>query len=96
MVRYLLYTGARKSEAPRLKWEHAHGDRAAVGHVDDRFMTRRQIHDRLIARRTQTSGKNGIYWRTGLTLVTIVFLYRRKRSAVSGPVGNWLGGILRA
>ena len=30
MVRFLLYTGARKSEALRLKWEHVHGDRAVL------------------------------------------------------------------
>ena len=29
-VRFLLYTGARKSEALRLKWEHVHGDRAVL------------------------------------------------------------------
>ena len=29
-LRFLLYTGARKSEAPRLKWEHVHGDRAVL------------------------------------------------------------------
>ena len=29
-MRFLLYTGARKSEALRLKWEHVHGDRAAL------------------------------------------------------------------
>ena len=28
VVRFLLYTSARKSEALRLKWEHIHGDRA--------------------------------------------------------------------
>ena len=30
VVRFLLYTGARKSEALRLKWEHVHGDRAVL------------------------------------------------------------------
>ena len=29
-VRFLLYTGARKSEALGLRWEHVHGDRAAL------------------------------------------------------------------
>ena len=29
-LRFLLYTGARKSEALRLKWEHVHGDRAVL------------------------------------------------------------------
>ena len=29
-LRFLLYTGARKSEALRLKWEHVHGDHAAL------------------------------------------------------------------
>ena len=29
-VRFLLYTGARKSEALRLKWEYVHGDRAVL------------------------------------------------------------------
>ena len=29
-LRFLLYTGARKSEASRLKWEHVHGDRAVL------------------------------------------------------------------
>ena len=29
-LRFLLYTGARKSEAVRLKWEHVHGDRAVL------------------------------------------------------------------
>ena len=28
--RFLLYTGARKSEALRLKWKHVHGDRAVL------------------------------------------------------------------
>ena len=30
VVRFLLYTGARKSEALRLKWEYVHGDRAVL------------------------------------------------------------------
>ncbi len=30
VVRFLLYTGARKSEALRLKWEHVHGNRAVL------------------------------------------------------------------
>ena len=30
VVRFLFYTGARKSEALRLKWEHVHGDRAVL------------------------------------------------------------------
>ena len=30
MLRFLLYTGARKSEVLRLKWEHFHGDRAVL------------------------------------------------------------------
>ncbi len=30
VVRFLLYTRARKSEALRLKWEHIHGDRAVL------------------------------------------------------------------
>ena len=30
VVRFLLYTRARKSEALRLKWEHVHGDRAVL------------------------------------------------------------------
>ena len=30
VLRFLLYTGARKSEALRLKWEHVHGDRAVL------------------------------------------------------------------
>ncbi len=30
VVRFLLYTGARKSEALRLRWEHVHGDRAVL------------------------------------------------------------------
>ena len=30
VVRFLLYTGARRSEALRLKWEHVHGDRAVL------------------------------------------------------------------
>ena len=30
VVRFLLYTGARKSEALQLKWEHVHGDRAVL------------------------------------------------------------------
>ncbi len=30
VVRFLLYTGARKSEALLLKWEHVHGDRAVL------------------------------------------------------------------
>ena len=29
-LRFLLYTGARKSEALRLKWEYVHGDRAVL------------------------------------------------------------------
>ena len=29
-LRFLLYTGARKSEALRLRWEHVHGDRAVL------------------------------------------------------------------
>ena len=29
-VRFLLYTGARKSEALGLRWEHVHGDRAVL------------------------------------------------------------------
>lgn len=29
-VRFLLYTGARKSEAMGLRWEHVHGDRAVL------------------------------------------------------------------
>ena len=29
-LRFLLYSGARKSEALRLKWEHVHGDRAVL------------------------------------------------------------------
>ena len=29
-LRFLLYTGACKSEALRLKWEHVHGDRAVL------------------------------------------------------------------
>ncbi|MXY39932.1 MAG: site-specific integrase [Rhodospirillaceae bacterium] len=29
-LRFLLYTGARKSEVLRLKWEHVHGDRAVL------------------------------------------------------------------
>ena len=29
-LRFLLYTGARKSEALRLRWEHLHGDRAVL------------------------------------------------------------------
>ena len=29
-VRFLLYTGARKSEALSLRWEHVHGDRAVL------------------------------------------------------------------
>ena len=29
-LRFLLFTGARKSEALRLKWEHVHGDRAVL------------------------------------------------------------------
>ena len=29
-LRFLLYTGARKSEALRLKWQHVHGDRAVL------------------------------------------------------------------
>ena len=29
-LRFMLYTGARKSEALRLKWEHVHGDRAVL------------------------------------------------------------------
>ena len=29
-LRFLLYTGTRKSEALRLKWEHVHGDRAVL------------------------------------------------------------------
>ena len=29
-LHFLLYTGARKSEALRLKWEHVHGDRAVL------------------------------------------------------------------
>ncbi len=29
-LRFLLYTGARKSEALRLKWAHVHGDRAVL------------------------------------------------------------------
>jgi len=29
-VRFLLYTGARKSEALGLRWEHIHGDRAVL------------------------------------------------------------------
>ncbi|MDE0704278.1 MAG: tyrosine-type recombinase/integrase [Rhodospirillaceae bacterium] len=29
-LRFLLYTGARRSEALRLKWEHVHGDRAVL------------------------------------------------------------------
>ena len=29
-LRFLLYTGARKSEALRLRWEHIHGDRAVL------------------------------------------------------------------
>ena len=29
-LRFLLYTGARKSEALKLKWEHVHGDRAVL------------------------------------------------------------------
>ena len=30
VVRFLLYTGARKSEALGLRWEHVHGDRAVL------------------------------------------------------------------
>lgn len=30
VLRFLLYTGARKSEALRLKWEYVHGDRAVL------------------------------------------------------------------
>ena len=30
VVRFLLYTGARKSEALRLRWEYVHGDRAVL------------------------------------------------------------------
>ncbi|MXW90376.1 MAG: tyrosine-type recombinase/integrase [Rhodospirillaceae bacterium] len=30
VVRFLLYTGARKSEALRLKWDYVHGDRAVL------------------------------------------------------------------
>ena len=30
VVRFLLYTGARKSKALRLKWEHVHGDHAVL------------------------------------------------------------------
>ncbi len=29
-LRFLLYTGACKSETLRLKWEHVHGDRAVL------------------------------------------------------------------
>ena len=29
-LRFLLYTGARKSEALRLRWEDVHGDRAVL------------------------------------------------------------------
>ena len=29
-LRFLLHTGARKSEALRLRWEHVHGDRAVL------------------------------------------------------------------
>ena len=30
VVRFLLYTGARKSEALGLRWEHVHGDRVVL------------------------------------------------------------------
>ena len=30
VVRFLLFTGARKSEALRLRWEHVHGDRGVL------------------------------------------------------------------
>ena len=34
-LRFLLYTGARKSEALRLKWEYVHGDRAVLPDSED-------------------------------------------------------------
>ena len=36
VLRFLLYTGARKSEALRLRWEYVHGDRAVLRRQQDR------------------------------------------------------------